>query len=333
MLQFSRLRSKLTFLYLAAVCTAAQADVIHLKNGGRIVADSARESNGRIEYTIGENTFSIPKSAVETIDTGPGAEVPKEKLPAGAVDAPPAPEKVEAGQDLTLRILHGGKVDSEALKGIEAEGVAQRSAVANLIAANSEEKQGRFSSAARYLQAALGFAPEHAVVLEHYASVLLQLDKNFEAVAYAERATRASPQSADALNLLGYAYYKNERNRDAVAAWKKSLALRPDPEIEALLGRVERESSAEAGFRQQQRGHFVLRYEGSQTADALRNDILSLLEAQYAMLQNDLGATPQSISVSLYTSQAFFDVTQAPAWSAALNDVNVETNTKSLSIQ
>jgi hypothetical protein len=64
-----------------------------------------------------------------------------------------------------------------------------------------------------------------------------------------------------------------------------------------------------------------LRYEGSQTADALRNEILQILESQYGTLQNDLGFTPaNSIFVSLYTDQAFFDVTQAPAWSAALND-------------
>jgi hypothetical protein len=45
-----------------------------------------------------------------------------------------------------------------------------------------------------------------------------------------------------------------------------------------------------------------------------------LLEGDYRDLENDLGASPKSIFVSLYTDQAFFDVTQAPAWSAALND-------------
>ena len=48
--------------------------------------------------------------------------------------------------------------------------------------------------------------------------------------------------------------------------------------------------------------------------------ILDLLENDYRDLENDLGASPKNIFVSLYTDQAFFDVTQAPAWSAALND-------------
>ncbi|PYP82725.1 MAG: hypothetical protein DMG65_25650, partial [Candidatus Angelobacter sp. Gp1-AA117] len=52
----------------------------------------------------------------------------------------------------------------------------------------------------------------------------------------------------------------------------------------------------------------------------LRNDILSVLEDHYKTLQRDLGAAPRNISVSLYTREAFFDVTQAAKWSAAMND-------------
>jgi len=52
-----------------------------------------------------------------------------------------------------------------------------------------------------------------------------------------------------------------------------------------------------------------------------RNQILDTLEEQYNILQDDLGVSLRnSISVSLYTDREFFDVTQAPAWTAALND-------------
>jgi len=47
--------------------------------------------------------------------------------------------------------------------------------------------------------------------------------------------------------------------------------------VEELLARAEREDKAEADYREQQSSHFVLRYEGSQTSDSLRNDILSVL--------------------------------------------------------
>lgn len=321
MLQFGRLRLKITILYITACCLCARADVIHLKNGRSIVADSTNESNGRIEYTIGDNTFALPKSLVEKVETGPMAAVPADLKPIPAQDVPRVNEQVPTSDDLAAQVIHEGQIDTAALKAIEDEGVPEKSAAANFIAAQFEEKQNNLPNAARYLQVGLIFTPDDAVLLEHYTSVLLQLGRNQEALSTAEHAVRSNPQSAEAVALLGFAYYRNDRIRDAIAAWKKSLALHPDKNIEQLLGRAERESKAEAEFRQQESSHFVLRYEGSQTADALRNEILQILESQYGTLQNDLGFTPaNSIFVSLYTDQAFFDVTQAPAWSAALND-------------
>ncbi len=63
-----------------------------------------------------------------------------------------------------------------------------------------------------------------------------------------------------------------------------------------------------------------MRYEGGQAPDALRRHILDTLEQDYSDLSRDLNAVPGNIFVSLYTDQAFFDVTQAPTWTAALND-------------
>jgi len=53
------------------LCAAAHADTIVLKNGDRIQADSAEERNGRVEYTLGDNTMTIPKSIVVRIEKGP----------------------------------------------------------------------------------------------------------------------------------------------------------------------------------------------------------------------------------------------------------------------
>jgi tetratricopeptide (TPR) repeat protein len=304
---------------------AMRADVIQLKNGNRIVADSAREVNGRIEYTIGDNTYVIPKSSVQRIDVGGPSPVPKNQSPTGTqpatVDLPKVQQQIEAKGDLSARVIHDAQIDVAAIKAIEAEGVPERSAAANFYAAYFEEKRNNFSEAARYLQAALIFSPNHIVLLEHYVAMMLQLGRNSEALMYADRLAHASPQTSESLSLLGYAYYKNDRTHDAVSAWKKSLALRPDERISALVQRVERETKAEAEFRQQESVHFVLRYEGSQISDDLRSQILGALEDHYNKLQNDLGSAPKnSISVSLYTQEAFFDVTQVPAWTSALND-------------
>jgi tetratricopeptide (TPR) repeat protein len=167
-------------------------------------------------------------------------------------------------------------------------------------------------------------------LLENYAAVLLRLGQNEEAQERARQATRVSPQSAEAFLLLGYAYYQNDHNRDAITALKKSMGLRPDERTQELLARVERESKTEADFRQQESSHFTLRYEGSHAPDALRQQILETLEQDYRDLSNDLGAAPRNVFVSLYTDEAFFDVTHAAAWTAALNDGKIRIPTSGM---
>lgn len=289
-----------------------------LKNGDRIVADSVQEHDGRVEYWRGDNSFSIPKSIVARVEAGPSAAAqPASNAPA----EPPQVHTQMAGTDQLMgRIIRNGAVDTAAVNAIEQEGLPEQSAAANAIAAGLAESKNDLTGAAGYLQRALHFLPHHTVLLEKYASVLLRLGRAAEALSAAQQAASADAQSAEAFEILGFAYYKNDRNREAIAALKESLRLREDDNVRRLLERIERESNTEADFREQGSSHFTLRYEGSQTADALRSQILAALEDDYRDLQNDLGGSPANVFVSLYTDQAFFDVTQAPAWSAALND-------------
>ena len=129
------------------------------------------------------------------------------------------------------------------------------------------------------------------------------------------------PESPDSLAVLGYAQFGADRTRDAVRSWKRSLAIRPDGALQKYLEKAEREASAEADFSERESSHFTLRYEGAQTSESLRRDLLAALEGSYEDLVRQLGVAPRnSIPVVLYTGQAFFDVTQAPAWSGAVND-------------
>jgi len=323
-LDFLQLKSIITFCLGLVLCAAAGADTIVLKNGDLIHADSAQERNGRIEYSIGDNTLSIPGSIVARIEKGPiplpAATTATATISTPAVEPPAMRDEMIVPSDMAARVIKNGAVDVSALKAIASEDVPGQSAAANAIAANFEQKRNNYSAAARYLQAALVYLPNHAILLENYAAVLLHLGQTGEAVERARQATRASPQSADAFLLLGYAYYRSDHNRDAIAALKKSLELRPDERAQELLARVERESKTEADFRQQESGHFTLRYEGGHVPDALRRQILQVLEQDYSDLSRDLNAVPGNIAISLYTDQAFFDVTQAAAWTAALND-------------
>lgn len=325
------MRTIITF-YGLCVCVIlifaaqARADTIVLKSGARIIADSVKEYNGRVEYSIGDNTLTIPQSIVARIERGTPGVAPAGSSGASAPpsisaeDLPQMRNDMEISEDLVSRVIHHGEVDIDALRQIETQSTPPQAASAYAIAAGVEENQNHLPEAASYLESALHYLPANPILLENYASILLRLGRVSEAVPYAEQAAHADSHSSVAFWILGYAYYKNDRDQEAIATLKKSLELHSDDKVRQLLERIERESRTEADFREQESDHFTLRYEGSQANGALRQQILAALEQSYNKLESDLGASPRNIDVSLYTDQAFFDVTQAPAWSAALND-------------
>jgi tetratricopeptide (TPR) repeat protein len=309
----------ITLCSSAVLCAIAGADTIVLKNGDRIVADSVQESDGRVRYTIGDNSFALPKSIVVKIETGPAAApalAPAAPLPAML---PQPSAEIPISGLLLDKLIHNGVMDTDALRAIEREGNAEQSGAAYSIAARFAEDKRDFPSAARYLESALRFIPRQPVLLENYASVLLNLGRTGEALAPAQLAASVGP-SADTYAVLGFVYYRNGRTREAVAALKRSLQLRSDDGVRRLLDQMEHESRTEADFREQESNHFIMRYEGSEVADALRSQILETLEDGYKTIDNDLGGSPRNIYVSLYTDQAYFDVTRAPSWSTAIND-------------
>jgi len=108
---------------MIAAVTAA-ADTIRLKNGRTIYAEHTREVDGRIEYEVGDNTFAIPKSSVERIDSG-GVAPPRSSTTAAGEAAMPAiaPSGTVKGADAMLaRIVKDGKVDLDALSAAERQG-------------------------------------------------------------------------------------------------------------------------------------------------------------------------------------------------------------------
>src|SRR6202023_3846351 len=106
----------------------------------------------------------------------------------------------------------------------------------------------------------------------------------------------------------------------AVAEWKRALALRPDAEVQAALEKAERDKGEEESYKENESAHFTLRYSGS-AEPALAREVLRTLEMHYARINSELNfAPPDSIGVILYTQQAFADITRAPGWSGALND-------------
>ncbi len=303
----------------SALC--ASADTIHLKNGRTIFADHVREDGNRYEYEVGDDNYAIPKSSVDRIEAG-GAPIISSPGK-NDVDLPAfTPVNTLANEgDLLKTVLKDGKVDSEALSRLEGKGDAELSATADFIAGKFEFDRGNIDQARRYFDDALRFQPENSTVLSYYAALLVRTGNPSQALPYAQRAVNAAPNSPDAYTVLGYAQQACDRTKEAVASWKHSIELRPDPKVEQYLAKAQREQNVETDFAQKESSHFVLHYEGKQTSESFRGQILAALESDYDDLSRDLGTEPRdNILVTLYTEQAFFDVTRAPSWSGALND-------------
>jgi len=316
-----RLRVIILLIVVTLACAGASADTIHLKNGRTIVADQVREKGTHLEYDIGEDTYAIPKSTVDYVDAG---GMPTHSSGAAKVgDLPtftPAETLANEG-DLVSKIVKEGKVDPDALAALEGRGKAELAATADFIAGKFEFEHGNIAQAKTYFESALRFQSENSTILIYYAALLVRIGSAAQALPYAQRAVRSDPQSPDAYTMLGYSQFASDHTKDAVASWKHSLELRPDPAVQQFLAKAQREEKVETDFAQHESSHFVLHYEGKQTSDSLRAQIVAALESDYDDLSATLGnPTRDSILVTLYTEQAFFDVTRAPTWAGGIND-------------
>jgi len=317
-----RTQSILLLCFVSAACALAPAETLHLKNGRTIWAENVRENGNRIEYEVGENTFAIPKSLVDHVDAG---GTPPEYSTGGggskSTDIAAPSSELRIANDVYALVLHDGKVDTDALAKLEKESTPDNAAAGYFLAGRHEIEQGNTTAARGYYESALRLQPENAILLAHYTVLLLRAGATREGLAAAEHAVRVAPESADAYAVRGAAQYASDRTKEAIRSWKRSLTLRADPAVERLLAKAQKDAATEESFSENQTSHFTLRFEGKQTSETLRRAIMSTLESQFDELAQTLGASPRdSVTVILYTNQVFFDVTQAPSWTGALND-------------
>ncbi|MFI5072055.1 MAG: peptidase MA family metallohydrolase [Terriglobales bacterium] len=307
---------------LPVLSTKAPAEIIHLKNGRTISADHVRHDGAHLEYEIGEESFAILNSSVDHIEVGVAPEYPATNS-AGALPNIPVftpPEGAGNNADLADKIIRHGTVDPEALAQLD-DGDPGIAAAGYYLAGKNEFEHGNFSKARSNLERALHFDSKSPAILNYYAAVLVRTGNASEALPFAESAVRYAPNSPDALAVLGYAQFATDHYKEAMISWRRSLALRPDNGLQEYLKKAERESTIEADYSERETSHFTLKYEGTQTSESLRAELIHTLESEYDDLVREFGVAPRnSIPVVLYTDQAFFDVTQAPSWSGAVND-------------
>jgi tetratricopeptide (TPR) repeat protein len=244
---------------------------------------------------------------------------------------------ISGGTEIESGAVHDGAIDREYIARLEAAAHAgdQRAnaaaALAHHAAAQFELSRGDMERALADERTALTFAPEEPTLLMNVAYLHLRRSEYKQSLDYLERARRVAPGNADVAKLAGWAYYGLNKIDQAVAEWKRALALRSDPEVQAALDKAQRDKQEEESYKENESSHFTLRYSGA-AEPALARDILHTLEAHFSAIESELNFAPaDSIGVVLYTQQAFADITRAPGWVGALNDGRIRVPVQGLS--
>ena len=327
------------FLCIALLfAVAARGDTIVLKNGRRIAALNAREEGDKVKYDTAAGELSLPKSIVDHIEKGDA--VPLDSPAAAAANlaiTPPAMATTGGGSEIESGAVHDGSIDREYIARLEgaARGGGQKAnlsaALAHHAAAQFELSRGDMEHALADERTALTFAPEEPVLLMNVAYLHLRRSEYKQSLDYLDRARRVAPNNPDVAKLAGWAYYGMNKLDQAVAEWKRALALRPDSEVQSALDKAQRDKQEEESYKENESSHFTLRYSGA-AEPALARDVLRTLEMHFSAIESELSFTPpDSIGVILYTQQAFADITQAPGWVGALNDGRIRVPVQGLS--
>ncbi|MGB2636514.1 MAG: basic secretory protein-like protein [Candidatus Acidiferrum sp.] len=331
-------RMLLLFAGMLVCAGGVFADKIVLKNGRQIVAYNVVEDGDKVRYQTAAGELSIPKSIVDHIEKG--GLMPVSESPAAAASSlnlsPPLMEATADAAAIDQAAVHDGSIDRDYIARMEGEArggnakANEKAALAHHAAAQFELAHGDMEHALGDERTAITYLPEQPVLLMNVAYLYLKKSEFKQAVEYLERAKRVSPDNADIYKLEGWAYYGMNRPEQAVAEWKKSLALKPDSDTQAALDKAVRDKEEEENYKENESAHFQLKYNGT-AEPVLARDVLRVLETHYSTIESELNYTPpEPIGVVLYTQQEFADITRAPGWVGALNDGRIRVPVQGL---
>jgi hypothetical protein len=129
------------------------------------------------------------------------------------------------------------------------------------------------------------------------------------------------PNDPNVLALAGMAAFQSDQPARAAAYWKASLAIRPDPLVERLLVRAQRELASDRSQTRTTSARFVLRYDGAGLPEFTASQILRGLDEEYARLDQALGCgIDEQVVAVVQTREAFLATTGAELWSGGQFD-------------
>ena len=326
----------------------ATADVIHLRNGKKLSVERAWEERDRVRYEHNGNIFGFSKELVERIESGTYRPEPRDAVTPGATQRQQSVSVEVLDETLNLgdatgvddpEVIHEGQLDQNRLTVIGNEFRLQpanlerklryQKALRDVI--QWQIKRNDLAAALSSMDPYLHIDPDNLQANLTLGWLLIKRGQHPQAENVLLKSRVQNNHSAELHYLLGTAYYHQDKNSLASRELQQSLDLRYRPEVESLLKKIQQENLVENEFKQANSLHFVVRYEGSESNQALGQGILASLEHSFTELENQLNYSPRDpIAVVLYPDEVFQDVTKMPGWVGALNDGKIRFPIKGL---
>lgn len=150
---------------------------------------------------------------------------------------------------------------------------------------------------------------------------LIRLNRPAEALVAAEKLLVTSPRHPDVLAIAGIAAYKNDMGSRAIGYLKDALAIRPDPTIQGLLDKAQREQNADRTGEPLHSPRFLFRFDPAIMPRESARTLLSVLEQEFTRISFELGcATAERLAVIVQTPDDYRRATGAAEWSGGQFD-------------
>ena len=140
------------------------------------------------------------------------------------------------------------------------------------------------------------------------------------AVVFLEQSLESGADEFAARKYLSFAYYYSDKLDKSMSNAEKARSIMKDPELDAFYERLLREKQAHGNFVDESTAHFRVRFDGYEHGGISRK-VIGILEDAYSSIGRDMDYFPsEPVTVILYTTHDFHDITQAPGWSGGQFD-------------
>ena len=235
-----------------------------------------------------------------------------------------------AGAALTIRFALSGesvpcyKVTAES-GGQTVEGYLPASAIDGIEDFDQTRRDARWLDAAQLMGAITTSAPLPSLAnapkgVAADASRLIESSQPAKALELLQAELRKK-KDPSLLTLAGVAAWRSDDSRLALEYWRGALDLEPNPALETLIRRVERETKGDQSTEKLVGMRVVLRYESGTVPIETARQMLGAIDEEYARIAAQLGCHPEErVTAILQSREAYRKSTDAAEWSGGQYD-------------